>query len=85
MARLTAGMPKAVADDIPRMIACLHWGGEISGDNSGRDRQVRAEMAKLDCARVEVSRDALLARYKANKPVIDRPKYLPGSYGGGPD
>src|ERR1700741_2271387 len=74
LARLTRGMPRDVADYIPRMIACLHWGGEISGDNSERDRQVQAEMDKLDCNGVEPTRDALLVRYKNNKAVSERLK-----------
>jgi hypothetical protein len=78
-------MPKDVADYIPRMIACLHWGGEVSGDNSERDRQVQVEMDKLDCNGVEPTRDALLARYKNNKAVSERLKYVHDNYGGGPE
>jgi hypothetical protein len=85
MARLARGMPRDVADYIPRMVACLHWGGEISGDNSERDRQVQAEMDKLDCRGVEPARDALLVRYKSNKAVMERLKHVHDNYGGGPE
>lgn len=87
MARLTAGMPADVADYIPRLIGCIHWGGEYGGDETPPERlkQINDAMAELKCDTIEADRDGLIGRYKDNPAVTERLKYVHENYGGGPE
>lgn len=83
MARLTAGMPADVADYIPRLIGCIHWGGEYGGDETPPERlkQINDAMAELKCDTIEAEGKALDARYKANAAILQRLKEVRGDYG----
>jgi hypothetical protein len=84
MARLTAGMPKDVADYIPRLTGCIHWGGEYGGDETPAERvkQINDAMAELKCDTIEAEGKALDARYKNNAAIVQRLKDVRGNYGG---
>lgn len=83
MVRLTAGMPADVADYIPRLIGCIHWGGEYGGEETAPERvkQINDAMAELRCDTIEAEGKALDARYKANAAVVQRLKDVRGDYG----
>lgn len=82
MARLTAGMPKDVADYIPRLAGCIHWGGEYSEDPV-RTKQIADAMSELGCDTLDADEAALQARYKGNPTVKQRLDEVRGSYGEG--
>lgn len=55
---LHAGVPADVAAFIGRARACLHWGGEEPYD-AQRASQIRAEVERLGCGRLDVDEQAL--------------------------
>jgi hypothetical protein len=83
MARLTRGMPADVADYIPRLIGCIHWGGEYGGDETPPERvkQINDAMAALKCDTIEADGKALSARYRNNAAIVQRLKDVRGNYG----
>lgn len=55
---LRAGLPADVAAYVGRARACLHWGGEEPYD-AERASQIRAEVERLGCTRLEADERAL--------------------------
>jgi hypothetical protein len=82
MARLAAGMPKDVADYIPRLAGCIHWGGEYSEDPV-RAKQIADAMSELGCDTLDADEATLQARYKGNPAVKQRLDEVRGTYGEG--
>jgi hypothetical protein len=61
-------VPKKVRKFVIDAQACAHFSGELSGDNSERDRDVQKQI-KASCTNLEKRRAKLLARYKGDAGV----------------
>lgn len=82
IARLTASMPRDVADFAPRLAGCTHWGGEYGGEDKERTRQINDAMAKLGCDHIKADYMALGKRHAAEPAVIDRLNHIMAELGG---
>ncbi|WP_460711540.1 hypothetical protein [Lysobacter terrae] len=62
-------LPRDAAKVAERSLACIHFGGELSGAGDERDRWVTEQLRKLRCDRVE--KDLQLVKHKyRNEPEI---------------
>ena len=70
-----AGAATVLPDDaskvIDRVAACFHFSGEISGDQSERDKEVASTMSELRCDPIEQEANAIRKKYADNKAVLD--------------
>ncbi len=54
---------------VERAEACIHFSGEINGDQSDRDKEVMAKMNQLKCA--DIDQELLVAKHKyKNNPEL---------------
>lgn len=68
-ARQIPGLPRDVLKVADRMAMCQHFGGEINGDGSERDKEVFRTMTSLDCDTIERDEVALRGKYAGNSRV----------------
>jgi hypothetical protein len=61
-------IPKKVRKFVIDAQACVHFSGEINGDNSERDRQVRKTIEKT-CKDIDTRHYKLLTKYRGNAEV----------------
>jgi hypothetical protein len=54
--------PRATPEIMRRAESCIHFAGEVNGDQSDRDQEVKREMGHLDCGRTVKVLNALKAR-----------------------
>ena len=64
------GLPRDAAKVVDRIAMCQHFGGEINGDGSERDREVFRTMASLRCETVEHDASAIRRKYAGNDQVL---------------
>jgi hypothetical protein len=64
----SAAIPKKVRNFVIDAQACTHFSGEINGDNSARDRQVRKTVEKT-CKDLDIRHGKLRMQYKGNAEV----------------
>ncbi|WP_159670508.1 hypothetical protein [Andreprevotia sp. IGB-42] len=65
----SAGIPLAITKLVNRYTQCMHFAGEINGDQSEADRMVKATMDELGCGTVEDEMARAKARYQ-DQPAI---------------
>jgi hypothetical protein len=65
------GHPPAVKAFVERQIGCNHFWGEVSG-NELRDAEVRSELEKLKCDRLEPDERTLARRFPKSAPLMRR-------------
>ena len=64
-------LPDDASKVIDRLTACIHFSGEINGDQSERDKAVASTMSELRCDTIEHEADAMRKKYADNKAVLD--------------
>ncbi|GHD68492.1 hypothetical protein [Jeongeupia chitinilytica] len=62
-------LPVDAAKMLDRGVTCSHFTGELNGDDSQRDREVKQEMRKLKCDSVDGEVTVMKKKYKSNGAV----------------
>ena len=69
---LVTGFPDLPGDArqvAERYASCSHFGGEINGDGSDRDKEVYAAMTELRCDTIEQDVSLIRQKYSGNRAV----------------
>lgn len=69
LARQFPGLPRDALKVADRIAMCQHFGGEINGDGSERDKEVFRAMDSLDCDTIERDEVAIRRKYVGNSGV----------------
>lgn len=62
--------PNTIKPLLERLDACSHFSGEIGGDNSDRDKEVKTEMERLKCDTIDVEVTAAKEKFKNNPEIL---------------
>ena len=63
-------LPRDARKVAERSVACQHFAGEMSGDNSERDREVNRTISRLKCNQLEADTERLKRKYRNNPKVL---------------
>lgn len=69
-------LPPDATELIARQEQCDHFSGELNGDNSARDQQVKGQMASLRCDGLESNTLSLVKQLWENRPAAESVLFL---------
>ena len=64
------GLPRDAAKVADRIAMCQHFGGEINGDGSERDKEVFRAMTSLRCGTIDHDESVIRRKYAGNPQVL---------------